>query len=129
MEVFNFLKDNFSIAEVLANPSLEDNDVNYVVTQIEGRRFTTEKAIHSSTEGERSLHLYLTNQCNLSCTRCYMYSGVSLEEELTTKELLKVISNYKEISKGTSVTFSGGEPASRSDFDIELVGGISLLHT
>lgn len=118
VEVFNYLKENNSIAVALANSSLKIEDVNYVVTQVEARRFTKEKAIHSSTEDERSLHIYLTNHCNLVCPRCYMNSGVTQNKELSTFEIKKLISDYKRISNGTSVTFSGGEPTSHPDFDM-----------
>ena len=105
-----------TIKAVLSNNDFRQNDVNYVVTQIEAKHLCNKKT-HSAIDEERGLHLYLTNKCNLCCPHCYMYSGKAYKDELTTEEVLRLISEYRLIAKGGSVTLSGGEPTSRPDFD------------
>lgn len=115
-DVFAFLREGHSIQEVLETGHFSMADVNYVVTQIEARKLC-DKKIHSSTDDERSMHLYLTNKCNLFCPHCYMFSGKANEKELTTEEIFSLISDYREVAKGTSITLSGGEPTCHPDFD------------
>ena len=38
---------------------------------------------------EVSLHLYLTNACNLRCPHCYMNAGKTGDNELTYEEIYK----------------------------------------
>lgn len=113
--LFEF-KKGASIEEIISNQSFERKDVAYVVTQIEARRFF-EKKVSSSTKDGKNLHLYLTNMCNLSCPHCYMFSGKASEDELTTSEIMKLLTDYKTIAHGSNVTLSGGEPTVRRDFD------------
>lgn len=117
LDVFNFLREGHSIKEALDTPTFDSADVNYVVTQIEARRLTC-KEVHSSAEDGRRMHIYMTNQCNFSCPRCYMYSGTVNDNELTTEEILKLLYDYKSLGNGTGITLSGGEPTIREDFDL-----------
>jgi radical SAM protein with 4Fe4S-binding SPASM domain len=117
LDAYKFFRQGHSIKEALSNSLLDNNDVRYVVTQIEARRFHC-KEIHSSTDEGRSMHLYLTNKCNLSCPHCYMFSGQEIKNELTTEEILSLINDYRNVANGTSITLSGGEPTSRKDFDL-----------
>lgn len=125
--VLEFLKVGHTINETLENQSFNKNDVNAVVTQLEARRFCTKK-VHSSTEEERTMHIYITNRCNLSCPHCYMYSGKANKNELTTEEILKLIYDYRHIANGSCVTLSGGEPTCRTDFDkiVQYAAGLGL---
>lgn len=116
LSIFRFLGMGHSINDALCCKKFNESDVNYVVTQLEAKRFCN-KMVHSSTIDERSMHLYLTNKCNLFCPHCYMFSGKELESELTTSEILNLLTDYKNIAKGNSITISGGEPTSRADFD------------
>ncbi|MDE7462984.1 MAG: hypothetical protein K2M88_07475 [Muribaculaceae bacterium] len=43
-----------------------------------------------------------------------MFSGSANFNELTTIEILKLLSDFKEVG-GRNVSFSGGEPTMRSD--------------
>ncbi len=113
LEIFEQMKQGSTIENVLKRYS--QSDVYYVVTQIEARKLFINGNSPKCTE-ERSLHLYLTNKCNLSCPHCYMFSGNANLGELSTEEILKILYDYKTIAKGTRVTFSGGEPLVRSDF-------------
>lgn len=117
LDAFNFFRQGHSIKEALSYSLLNNNDVKYVVTQIEARKFHC-KEIHSSTDEGRSMHLYLTNKCNLFCPHCYMFSGQEMENELTTEEILSLINDYRNVAKGTNLTLSGGEPTLRVNFDL-----------
>ncbi len=116
LAVFYFFVAGNSIAEALGNEHFDEKDVTNVVTQIEAKKFCC-KETHSSSENERSMHLYLTNRCNLSCPHCYMFSGKANANELTTDEILRVISDYRRDANGKSITLSGGEPTLHVDFD------------
>lgn len=117
LSVFNYFKQGHSIQETISNINFNIESINYVVTQLEAKKFCN-KEVHSSTDDERSMHLYLTNKCNLACPHCYMFSGKPNANELTTEEILKLIAEYREIVKGTRITLSGGEPTSHVDFDL-----------
>lgn len=116
LDVFNDFVYGKSIAEVLESHRYNSGDVSYVVAQIEARKFTTKK-IRRITDEKQSLHLYLTNLCNLHCPHCYMFSGKAEKEELTTEEIIKLLYDYRTIANGTQLTLSGGEPSMRSDFE------------
>lgn len=116
LSVFQYLAEGKTIKEAIDNPQFNYNDINYVVSQIEARRLCT-KHVHSSVEGSRNLHLYLTNKCNLLCPHCYMFSGKANENELTTEEVINLLHDYKTIAHGTRLTLSGGEPTVHTDFD------------
>lgn len=112
--VFKYLKQGHTIREALSD-TFDENDVNFVVCQVEARQFCN-KQIHNSVEDKRCMHLYLTNKCNLFCPHCYMFSGKSSKDELATEQIIKLIYNYKTIANGTRLTISGGEPTIRADF-------------
>lgn len=116
LDIFNYFSEGKTIKETIENPLFDSNDINYVVTQIEARRFCN-KHVHSSIDGSRSLHLYLTNKCNLLCPHCYMFSGKANENELSTEEVIKLLHDYKTIAQGTRITISGGEPSVHVDFE------------
>ena len=103
----------------------EDNqdDVISVLTQIEAKQIesTETKSIFSNTR----LHLHLTNKCNLHCPHCYMKSGVTLNDELTTDEIKTLCDEFRSCG-GTDVSLTGGEPISRPDF-LEIAEYISSI--
>lgn len=117
LDILNFLANGKSIKLALESPLYDNKDVTYVVTQIEARSFC-DKKIWKSSDNERTMHLYLTNKCNLRCPHCYMYSGSENLDELSTEEILKLFQDYKTIAKGKKLTISGGEPSTHTDFDL-----------
>ena len=126
LSAFEYLKQGRTIKDALSG-AFKEEDVNFVVCQIEARRLC-DKETHDSIEDERSMHLYLTNKCNLRCPHCYMFSGQSNEDELTTEQLMTLIHNYKTIARGTRLTISGGEPTIRTDFQqiVKYAAGLGL---
>lgn len=67
--VFEYLKQGHTIKDALSG-IFNEEDVNFVVCQIEARRLCN-KETHDSIEDERSMHLYLTNKTlsTISCER------------------------------------------------------------
>ena len=78
----------------------------FVVAQIVGRDFEcTDVRLKPS---ESSLHLYLTNACNLRCPHCYMFAGKKNVNELTYAEITDIIK--ESASHGVPhMILSGGE--------------------
>lgn len=116
INVLKFLMKGYSIKETLENPNLNREDIRIVITQVEARRLC-DNASRSITEDKRSLHIYLTNQCNLSCPHCYMFSGKQNNNELSTDEIIGLITDYAKVAAGNRITISGGEPTIHNDFD------------
>lgn len=56
----------------------------------------------------------VTYKCNLRCKHCYASAGNALEEELTTKQILKFIDELADM-KVFSISLTGGEPLARKD--------------
>lgn len=115
--IFNTIRDGESIGKTVKLYENHSKDVRNVLTQIEARKFCTKK-IYSSVDEKRSMHLYLTNRCNLQCPHCYMYSGATEQNELSTDDIIKLITEYRYIVGGETITISGGEPTIRPDFKI-----------
>ena len=83
-----------SISKVLNSRVYNVEDVREVVTQLEARRFCT-KTVVSAPDQFRTMHVYLTNKCNLRCPHCYMFSGKANDNELATGEVQKLCEEYK----------------------------------
>lgn len=66
----------------------------------------------------------ITNQCNLNCKHC-LASNTRNNKDLTTAELLDIISQIKEI-KVFNVSIFGGEPLMREDFFVILEALVKL---
>ena len=66
------------------------------------------------------LYVFVTNDCNLRCTHCYVSSGDHVPpNELTTAELVKLVDDARELGV-SRFYFTGGEPFLRKDI-FELV--------
>lgn len=96
----------------------EMNQLKDLLGAIFARQFasTTESPNIQYLEGYKMLNCYLTNACNLRCKHCFMHSGQKLQSELTTDEWKRVLKEFHD-EGGECVTFSGGEPLMRIDFD------------
>lgn len=116
LDIFNQFLLGKSIKDILNMGIYDETDIIIVVTQIEAKRFFS-KATRNISDKKKTLHLYLTNKCNLSCPHCYMFSGQASNEELTTSEIISIISDYSKIANGSRITISGGEPTTHIDFD------------
>ena len=68
------------------------------------------------TTARRSLHIYLTNRCNLRCAQCYMAAGDGrADEELSPAAWRRVLGEFTDLYGPSGVSFSGGEPLLRPD--------------
>lgn len=123
LEILKRIINKVSIAELLEKYENFQEDVVFVLTQIEATQIETlkPKSVFSNTR----LHLHLTNKCNLHCPHCYMESGAAYSNELTTEEIKSLCKDYKSIG-GTDVSLTGGEPTVRQDF-LDIVEYISDL--
>jgi len=80
--------------------------------------------INQSVVGPLHGSIIITYRCNLRCSMCELWKrpieyGALGKKELTTKELKKVIDDFREIGT-TGIGFTGGEPMLRKDI-FELV--------
>ena len=117
LEIYEFLSNNHTIEELLNTFSCEYmEDIIYVLTELEAKHFEN---LNINYPQEHGMYVYLTNKCNQRCNHCYMYAGETLEKELSTKEINKLLKEFS-LAKGEVVTFTGGEATTRSDF-IEIV--------
>ncbi len=62
-----------------------------------------------------SIHIDLTDACNLKCVHCYYPFEKCHENEISLEEIKNFINKFKELG-GFVVTLSGGEPLLRNDF-------------
>jgi len=106
--------NNQSLKKALAiSTNVPKEDYENVITQIEARNVLDTEVV-SSNKGEKSMHFYLTNACNLRCPHCYMFAGIKHHDELTYKSIITILKAFKQ-NKGKRVNFSGGEIGLRSD--------------
>lgn len=64
-----------------------------------------------------SLHLNMTNKCNLKCIYCYAEKRDRDEKQrhLTYGDYIKIIRDAADINKNVLITFTGGEPLLNKD--------------
>lgn len=67
-----------------------------------------------------TLHLELTQACNLRCKHCYYSAGHPAEEELESTEIFKVLREFKDLG-GKDLFLTGGEPLLRRDKLFEII--------
>lgn len=64
------------------------------------------------------VYFEITLACNLKCRYCYNSSGIPRKEELSKREIFKVLDDFKK-QNVLDIRFTGGEPTCRKDwFDI-----------
>lgn len=124
LEIFEYLRQGNSVGTAVKTFRDYISEVKEVITQIEARNLCDRKVV-SSTSEFRTLHLYVTNKCNLACPHCYMFSGKKDDNELLTEEIIKLFKDYRS-SGGENVTLSGGEPTTRPDFKTLVKSAFSL---
>ncbi|MEM5782357.1 MAG: radical SAM protein [Candidatus Aenigmatarchaeota archaeon] len=62
----------------------------------------------------QSVSIRVTKACNLRCKHCYSFSGRKYSNELSLKEIKKLIDEIKQLG-AIRIFFTGGEPFIRSD--------------
>lgn len=74
-EIFNLLSMSKKIEDIFKN--FEEEDILNVLTQIEAKKFEIEEM--NDEERTKGAYIYLTNECNLTCSHCYMNSGKKIK--------------------------------------------------
>ena len=87
--VFKQFQCGKSIEEVLSNNN--EKIVLSVLTQIEAKKFEHPQIRENNI---RNIYIYLTNNCNLRCRHCYMYSGDRHIQELSLEDWKKIILDF-----------------------------------
>ena len=106
-KIFGLLYENNTLGQISELTNSEE-DFNFVISQIIDRNFISTQSVKFNAPQNEGLYIYLTNDCNLSCTHCYMYSGKPKINELDKEEWFKIIKNAQ--NNGiTAITFTGGE--------------------
>ncbi|HET9493157.1 MAG TPA: PqqD family peptide modification chaperone [Chloroflexia bacterium] len=104
-DTFDFLGDASQVEFVSRKPNLKP--------QYPGRAATVAPSRLSE------LYVFVTNDCNLRCTHCYVSSGDLVpENEMTTDDLYRLIDEARDLGV-QRFYFTGGEPFMRRDiFDL-----------
>ena len=113
-KIFRLLCENNTLGQV-SELSNSEKDFNFVISQIIDRNFISTQTVKFNKPQNEGLYIYLTNDCNLACTHCYMYSGKPKIDELDKKEWFKIITNAKE-NGISAITFTGGEVLQYKDW-------------
>lgn len=113
-KIFRLLCENYTLGKV-SELSNSKEDFNFVISQIIDRNFISTQVVKFNEPQNEGLYIYLTNDCNLACTHCYMYSGKPKINELDKKEWFKIITNAKE-NGISAITFTGGEVLQYKDW-------------
>lgn len=112
LEYFSLLRNGYTIGAALEKIGGNVNEVQKVIVQIEAKRFEAQDVLTNTPEF--SLHIHLTNLCNLRCPHCYMFAGSSLSNELATDEIIGLLDAFRS-NDGKKATFTGGEISMRKD--------------
>jgi len=87
--------------------------VKRVLTQAEARHFTETTANYiASTLG---LYIFLTYDCNLKCSHCFLFNRPKVGTPLQTNQWKKILFDFAN-NDGKHITFSGGEPTLHNSF-------------
>ncbi len=113
MNIFVDFKNKMNVAEVCKKYIDAKEDIEYVILQLEGKHFCEKIMFDNDTSFV--LRIYLTNNCNLRCSHCFMYAENKLENELSLDELKQLLSLC--VNNGChKVIYTGGEVGTRKDF-------------
>ncbi len=58
----------------------------------------------------RTVHLNMTDKCNLACIYCYADERSDFDDKLLLQDYLNLINSINKISKKAEIVFTGGEP-------------------
>lgn len=112
----NYFKEGKTLEEVINEMKKKGMEMSAITSElhsflvkIERKAFYEDARVTEVKIDEPTLHLDVTNKCNLRCAHCFQDAGEARKNELDTIEWLKVIDDFSSVYK-TSVTFSGGEP-------------------
>ena len=93
--------------------SYSEEAVYNVIVQLEAKRFESPITKEST---DKSVYIYLTNNCNERCKHCYMYAGDVKIQELSSDKWIEILTELA-AAGCTGVTFTGGEITVYKDFE------------
>lgn len=85
-----------------------------VLNQISFSSPHTTRKYQKRISGLQSVYVAITRHCNLKCPYCYADAGEAYPFELTTQELMDIVSDTKRLG-ANKIVFTGGEPLLRRD--------------
>lgn len=103
LTIFNLIRNGVNLENLFENYSEEA--VLNVVMQIEAKKFDSPRI---NEFDEKTVYIYLTNNCNQRCRHCYMYAGDIKVEEVNFEKWIPVLNTLAEAGC-EGVTFTGGE--------------------
>lgn len=103
LTIFNLIRNGVNLENLFENYSEEA--VLNVVMQIEAKKFDSPRI---NEFDEKTVYIYLTNNCNQRCRYCYMYAGDIKVEEVNFEKWIPVLNTLAEAGC-EGVTFTGGE--------------------
>jgi radical SAM protein with 4Fe4S-binding SPASM domain len=122
LPAFMLLRDGHTPAQVgewIADEVPEEQWKDFLKTLfklIVLRNMRPEAELREDLPERPTLHLYVTNRCNLRCTHCYMSSGRPLPQgEMSTAERRRAIETFSGLGRKGKVSFSGGEALTSPD--------------
>ena len=74
------------------------------------------------------LAINLTRRCNLECAHCYLDAGIlnrGDEDELSTEEVVALLTDVAALNHGTLIVLTGGEPLMRRDLEEIVQHGVA----
>ena len=104
-DIINKLIDGETVATICTQFSQNMSDINYVLAQIEGRHFEYE---YIENDNFFNLRIYLTNNCNLRCSHCFMYADKAFNNELSVDEIIMTIEKAAKVG-AQKLILTGGE--------------------
>lgn len=116
LNIFAMIEEGYNIGELAKLYNEENLNLQYIIMalintdlcNIEGRSLELPNV-------NDSLFIYLTDQCNLSCSHCYRNATELHQTVLSLNEWLEILNEFK-AHGGKEVTISGGEPLLYKDF-------------
>jgi radical SAM protein with 4Fe4S-binding SPASM domain len=115
-QIFTYFKNGYTIEKIIGEMKTNGMEMEKIVSElhsflvkVERKGFYEDAEVKIIKNEAPSLHLDITNECNLNCIHCFQAAGKPRANELSVDEWLKVIEDFSTLHR-SKVTFSGGEP-------------------
>lgn len=98
-----------------------DQEILHFFSEVSNTKLFLAQEIHPqpSETGLRTVHLNLTEECNLRCIYCYAEERSNDSGKLQFQEYVNLVNDISNISPTTNIVFTGGEPLLK-DFTLDL---------
>ena len=103
------------IINILSNFTPKDvsGEIQHFFSEISKSTFfsySNGKSSDCSPYNLRTIHLNLTNKCNLKCIYCYAEERSDTKDSLCFKDYLNIIDSINNVTKNVNIVLTGGEP-------------------